>query len=385
VREVMRELACWWQAGATVGMGTVVGIAGSSPREPGASMVVGPNGEVVGSVSGGCVEAAVYELSKEAAASGMPALARYGISAGDPYAPGLTCGGTLEVFASQVSAKTFPGLDAVARDVHADQAVAVATIIEHPNNALVGRRLIIRPLQSGTSGLPDADLGRAGSNGSRSRRIVDSVTADTRGLLAGGRSQCLSYGPMGERRGEGMRVFVQSFAPAPRMLVFGAIDYAAAVARIGSFLGYRVTVCDARPLFATTDRFPSAAEVIVDWPHRYLQRQVDAGTLDSRTVVCVLTHDPKFDVPVLSLALRLQQLAYVGAMGSRRTHCERLERLRAVGLTDLELSRLSSPVGLDLGGRTPEETAVSIAAEIIATRSGGTGARLRDLDHAIHP
>jgi xanthine dehydrogenase accessory factor len=168
------------------------------------------------------------------------------------------------------------------------------------------------------------------------------------------------------------------------MLVLGAIDYAAAVARIGSFLGYRVTVCDARPLFATPDRFPDAAEVVVDWPHRYLQREAQAGNLDGRTVVCVLTHDPKFDVPVLSLALRLPQLGYIGAMGSRRTHLERLERLRAAGLTDIELSRLSSPVGLDLGGRTPEETAVSIAAEIIAARSGASGARLRDLDKPIH-
>jgi xanthine dehydrogenase accessory factor len=210
------------------------------------------------------------------------------------------------------------------------------------------------------------------------------VAADARGLLAVGRSQCLSYGPIGERRGEGMRVFVQSFAPPPRMLVFGAIDYAAAVARIGGFLGYRVTVCDARPLFATPDRFPGAAEVIVDWPHRYLRREAQAGNLDSRTVVCVLTHDPKFDVPVLSLALRLPALAYVGAMGSRQTHLDRLDRLRASGLTDCELSRLSSPIGLDLGGRTPEETAVSIAAEIVATRSGGSGARLRDLDQSIH-
>jgi xanthine dehydrogenase accessory factor len=212
------------------------------------------------------------------------------------------------------------------------------------------------------------------------------LTADARSLLATGRSECLSYGPNGQRCGEGMRVFVQSLAPPPRMIVFGAIDYAAAVARMGSFLGYRVTVCDARPLFATPDRFPGAAEVVVHWPHRYLQQEATAGNLDSRTVVCVLTHDPKFDVPVLSLALRLPRLAYVGAMGSRRTHLERLKRLRAAGLTDTELSRLSSPVGLDLGARTPEETAVSIAAEIIAARSGGSGARLRDLDRdSIHP
>jgi xanthine dehydrogenase accessory factor len=199
-------------------------------------------------------------------------------------------------------------------------------------------------------------------------------------------ANCLSYGPKGDPCGEGMRVFVQSFAPPPRMLVFGAIDYAAAVARIGSFLGYRVTVCDARPLFATPDRFPDAAEVVVDWPHRYQHREAEAGNLDSRTVECVLTHDPKFDVPALSLALRLPHLAYVGSMGSRRTHLERLERLRTAGLTDTELSRLSSPVGLDLGARTPEETAVSIAAEIIAAHSGGSGARLRDLDRqSIHP
>jgi xanthine dehydrogenase accessory factor len=381
LREVIRELASWWEAGATVGMGTVVAILGSSPREPGASMVVGPNGEVVGSVSGGCVEAAVYELSRRAAATGSPALVRYGISGGDPYAPGLTCGGKLDVFASPVSAATFPGLDGVAQDVDAGRPVAIATIVEHPDTAVIGRRLVVRPHQPM---MVQPERSPAGSSASQPGRIVDVLTADARGLLAAGRSECLSYGPKAQRRGEGMRAFVQSFAPPPRMLVLGAIDYAAAVARIGSFLGYRVTVCDARSLFATSDRFPDAAEVVVDWPHRYLQREIEAGNLDSRTVVCVLTHDPKFDVPVLSLALRLPQLAYVGAMGSRRTHLERLERLRAAGLTEAELSRLSSPVGLDLGGRTPEETAVSIAAEIIAARSGGSGRPLRDLDQPIH-
>jgi xanthine dehydrogenase accessory factor len=382
VREVMRELACWWEAGAPVGMGTVVAIQGSSPREPGASMVVGPDGEVIGSVSGGCVEAAVYELSKAAAVSGTPSLVRYGISNGDPYAPALTCGGSLEIFVSRVNAETFPRLDEVAREVDAGRPVAVATILEHPNAALVGRRIIVRPEQPGTPGSHGSANG--GSSASELGRIAYSITADARGLLATGRSDCLSYGAMGERLGEGMRVFVQSFAPPPRMLVFGAIDYAGAVARMGNFLGYRVTVCDARPLFVTPDRFPGADEVIMDWPHRYLDREAQAGKLDSRTVVCVLTHDPKFDVPVLSLALRLPQLAYVGAMGSRQTHIERLERLRVAGLTDRELSRLCSPIGLDLGGRTPEETAVSIAAEIIAIRSGGSGARLRDLDQPIH-
>jgi xanthine dehydrogenase accessory factor len=167
------------------------------------------------------------------------------------------------------------------------------------------------------------------------------------------------------------------------MIVFGAIDFAAAVARMGSYLGYRVTVCDARPVFATSKRFPGAEEVVVDWPHRYLRGEVEAGRVDGRTVVCVLTHDPKFDVPVLEVALD-QPLAYVGAMGSRRTHEDRLSRLREAGVTDKAIERLRSPIGLDLGARTPEETAVSIAAEVIAARWGGGGARLSDLDGRIH-
>ena len=180
-----------------------------------------------------------------------------------------------------------------------------------------------------------------------------------------------------------MRVFVASYAPKPRMLVFGAIDFAAAVARVGSFLGYRVTVCDARPVFATRTRFPDADEVVVDWPHRYLTGEAEGGRIDGRTVLAVLTHDPKFDVPLLEVALRLP-VAYVGAMGSRRTHDDRLARLREVGVGQDDLDRLSSPIGLDLGARTPEETAVSIAAEIIQLRWGGQGRRLAEVAGPIH-
>jgi len=168
------------------------------------------------------------------------------------------------------------------------------------------------------------------------------------------------------------------------MLVFGAIDFAAAVARVGAFLGYQVTVCDARPVFATNTRFPEAHEVVVKWPHKYLAEEYEAGRIDPRTVMCVLTHDPKFDVPLLEVALRLPEVAYIGAMGSRRTHDDRLKRLQEAGLTDAEVARLSSPIGLDLGARTPEETAVSIAAEIIALRWGGDGARLMGTEGPIH-
>jgi xanthine dehydrogenase accessory factor len=376
VREVLPELLRWWQAGATVGVGTVVGTWRSAPRPAGAAMLVGPGGEAVGSVSGGCVEGAVYELAQSVVADGVPVLQRYGVSDDDAYAVGLTCGGILDVFVEQVSQQTFPELGEVAQDIEAGRPVAVATVIEHPDPARLGRRLVVRPEQ---------DSGSRGSSGSLgSPRADDAVTDDARGLLASGRTETLTYGPDGERRGEGMRVFVSSFAPKPRMLVFGAIDFAAAVAHQGHFLGFHVTVCDARPVFATRSRFPSADEVVVTWPHRYLETERDAGRIDSRTVICVLTHDPKFDVPVLEVALRLPEVAYVGAMGSRRTHDDRMARLREAGLTETELSRLSSPVGLDLGARTPEETAVSIAAEIIALQWGGRGDRLGHRDGPIH-
>jgi xanthine dehydrogenase accessory factor len=211
-------------------------------------------------------------------------------------------------------------------------------------------------------------------------RLTDTVGADARGFLESGTTGFLHYGPEGERLGEGIDVFVNSMAPAPRMYIFGAIDFSASLCRVGKLLGFRVTVCDAREIFATARRFPEADEVVVDWPHRWLASQ----PVDSRTVICVLTHDPKFDVPALEVALR-SNAGYVGAMGSRRTHEDRLRRLKEAGVSDDEIARLHSPIGLDLGARTPEETAISIAAEVISDRWGGSGERLRTTDGPIHP
>jgi xanthine dehydrogenase accessory factor len=238
-------------------------------------------------------------------------------------------------------------------------------LINGVDGSRVGRRLIVRP---------DSVTGSLGS-----ARLDDAVRDDTRGLLQQGSTGTVHYGPDGQRRGDDIAVFVASYAPKPRMIVFGAIDFAAAVARVGAFLGYRVTVCDARPTFATKKRFPEADEVIVAWPHRYLAQ----AEVDARTVVCVLTHDPKFDVPLLEVALKLP-LAYLGAMGSRRTNDDRALRLKELGFTDDDLARLHAPIGLDVGGRTPEETAVSIAAEIISARWGGSGAQLRHVSGPIH-
>ncbi|HEU4810847.1 MAG TPA: XdhC/CoxI family protein [Nocardioides sp.] len=389
MREVLPELLAWWRAGATVGVGTVVATFQSAPRPPGASMLVGPDGTAVGSVSGGCVEGAVYELAESVVGTGEPVLERYGVSDDDAFAVGLTCGGILDVFVEKVSRETFPELEEIAADIEAGRPVALATVIEHPDPAWLGRRLVVRPTEIvRDENVVDPAQGQQSRHGlSRSlgsTRADDAVHDDALGLLAAGHNATLTYGPDGERRGEGMRVFVWAFAPKPRMLVFGAIDFAAAVARVGAFLGYHVTVCDARPVFATNSRFPEADEVVVDWPHRYLAAERDAGRVDSRTVITVLTHDPKFDVPLLEVALRLPEVAYVGAMGSRRTHDDRMARLREAGLTEDELGRLSSPIGLDLGARTPEETAISIAAEIIAGRWGGTGLPLAATDGRIH-
>jgi xanthine dehydrogenase accessory factor len=370
VRDILDMMSKWWAADESFGLATVVSTFSSAPREPGAAMAVSGAGEVVGSVSGGCVEGAVYELAGEVTASGQPVLQRYGISDDTAFSVGLTCGGIIDIFVQPVSKRTFPELGEIADAVAAGIPVAAATVISGPGQ--VGARRIVwadgedRPRES------------AGSLGSGDR-LDQAVDDDARGMLAQGLTGVRRYGPDGERRRDELAIFVQSFTPPPQMLVFGAIDFAAAVARAGKFLGYRVTVCDARPVFATASRFPDADEVVTDWPHRYLS----GIATDSRTVICVLTHDPKFDVPLLEVALR-RPAAYIGAMGSRRTHEDRLARLREAGVTEDELARLRSPIGLDLGARTPEETAVAIAAELIQLRWGGSGQPLTATTGRIH-
>ncbi|GGK98044.1 xanthine dehydrogenase accessory factor [Sphaerisporangium melleum] len=362
MRDVLSQIVRWWEAGERFGLATVVGTFRSAPRPPGAAMAV-LGEEAVGSVSGGCVEGAVYELAREVAAEGRPVLQRYGVSDDDAFAVGLTCGGIIDILVEPVSAQDFPELGEIAASVRGHEPVAVATVISGPGRT--GARRVVWPDRvSGSLGVP---------------RLDAAVDDDARGMLAQGLTGVRRYGPHGERRLDDLAVFVHSFAPPPRMLVFGAIDFAAAVARLGKFLGYHVVVCDARPVFATAKRFPEADEVVVKWPHDYLS----TAHVDERTVICVLTHDPKFDVPLLEVALRTRA-GYVGAMGSRRTHEDRLARLREAGLPEEELARLRSPIGLDLGARTPEETAVSIAAELIQLRWGGSGRALTETTGRIH-
>ncbi|NLU72717.1 XdhC family protein [Streptomyces sp. HNM0575] len=388
--DIAAELHRWCEEERDFAVATVVAVSGSAPRRPGAALAVDADGEAVGSVSGGCVEGAVYELCQEAMVSGRSVAERFGYSDEDAFAVGLTCGGVIDVLVTPVRRGTdaYPVYAAAVAAAAEGRAVALTRVVEGPEE-LLGGAMYVR-----ADGEGGRDLGGVSGTLGGSAALDATAVAQTRALLDAGRTATVETGTEGGPPGAGghaaagdgdplcgpaVTLLVESSAPPPRMLVFGAIDFASALARTGAFLGYRVTVCDARPVFATAARFPDADEVVVDWPHRYL----DSQELDARTVVCVLTHDAKFDVPLLERALRLP-IAYVGAMGSRRTHLARLEQLREAGVSDAELARLHSPIGLDLGARTPEETALSIAAEIVAVRHGGTGVPLTGAHTPIH-
>ncbi|WP_435281790.1 XdhC family protein [Streptomyces koelreuteriae] len=366
--DIAEELNRWVEQGRDFAVATVVAVGGSAPRQPGAALAVDAEGTAIGSVSGGCVEGAVYELCGQALRDGETVLERFGYSDDDAFAVGLTCGGVIDILVTPVRAAepVRPVVASALTAAASGQAAALARIVSGPPE-LTGRVLLVHPdgsYDGGLGGHPELDR---------------TIAAEAGAFLDAGRTGTLEIGEQGSRCGAPLTVLVESSVPPPRMIVFGAIDFASALVRMGKFLGYHVTVCDARPVFATRTRFPEADEIVVDWPHRYLEDT----DVDARTVLCVLTHDAKFDVPLLQLALRLP-VAYVGAMGSRRTHLDRNARLREVGVTDLELSRLHSPIGLDLGARTPEETALSIASEIVAGRRGGSGVSLTGAHTPIH-
>jgi xanthine dehydrogenase accessory factor len=368
VLDIAEALHDWIEEGRDFAVATVVSVGGSAPRGPGAALAVDSEGTAIGSVSGGCVEGAVYELCVQALRDGETVLERFGYSDEDAFAVGLTCGGVIDVVVTPVGAGApvravfRSALSAAARD----EPAALARVVRGPAE-LLGRALLVLSHGAYEGGLGGhADLDRT-------------AAAEARAMLDAGRTGLVQVSQDGSHCPGGVTLLVESNVPAPRMIVFGAVDFAAALVRAGKFLGYHVTVCDARPVFATRVRFPEADEIVVDWPHRYLRRTAT----DARTVLCVLTHDAKFDIPLLKAALGLP-VAFVGAMGSRRTHEERNRRLREAGVGERELARLRSPIGLDLGARTPEETAVSIAAEIVAALRGGTGVPLTDSTAPIH-
>jgi xanthine dehydrogenase accessory factor len=366
MKELFGDLDRWRKQGKGAAVARVVDLDGSGPRQPGAAMAVSADGEVVGSVSGGCVEGAVVEAALAAMERGERAMHTFGYSDDEAFAVGLTCGGTIHLFVEPV-ADDEPLLAELETLVRSGAPVALATVVD--GRAPAGAKLLVTADGTVSGSLGDADLDRV-------------VARDTAGELAAGTTALRRYGAHGEARQDEVAVFVESFVPPPRMVIFGAVDFTAALVRIAKVLGYHVTVCDARPVFATKARFPLADEVVVDWPDRVL---AEIGPdLTPRDAVCVLTHDHKFDVPAIVAALGTRA-GYLGAMGSRRTHEERVERLREAGVDEEGLRRLRAPIGLDLGARTPEETAVAICAEIIADRTGRTDPRpLRSTEGPIH-
>jgi xanthine dehydrogenase accessory factor len=317
MRDILPTLARWQAAGRRAAIATVVERRGSAPRDPGASLALNDLGEIAGSVTGGCVEPSVIREAQDVLAGGPARLREYGIADDEAVEVGLACGGTVGILIAPLDGALAAAVDEAVR---ADRPVALTMAASGP--------------------------------GLGAQTLVDAPAGAVAALLEAGESALADVG--------GETVFVHALTPRPAMYVFGAIDHAAALTRIGRLLGYRVTVCDARAAFVTPERFPDADELVVEWPDRFLRR----APVDARTAICVLTHDEKFDVPALVAAVETPAV-YIGAMGSRKTTAEREERLRAAGLGDAELGRIHAPIGLALGARSPEEVAVAIGAEIV--------------------
>ena len=317
MRDILPTLVRWRADGRRIAIATVVERRGSAPRDPGASLALNDRGEIAGSVTGGCVEPSVIREAQEVLDGGAARVREYGIADDQAFEVGLACGGTVGILIATLDTSLLPALDDAVR---ADRPAALTM-------TATGPALGEQHLHDGV----DGPVARLLSNG-------ESALADV----------------------DGEAVFVHALAPRPAMYVFGAIDHAAALARVGKLLGYRVTVCDARAAFVTPERFPEADELVVEWPDRFLK----SAPVDERTVICVLTHDEKFDVPALVAALATPAV-YIGAMGSKVTTADREERLRAEGVGDAGIARIHAPIGIAIGARSPEEVAVAIGAQIV--------------------
>lgn len=353
----------WLEQGRRTVAAVLVETLGSAPFEPGATMLVGADGAIEGSVTGGCVEAALFDEAQAVLRGGPPRVVTYGISDEEAADVGLMCGGTVRVFVHELGDAAQEALAEVSRAAAAGEPAALATLLDGPRaGATVA---VLEDDAVGSFGLGEA--------------FDHAAARDARGLLAQGVTTLRRYGADGATLGAELRVHVTSFATPPAMVIFGAIDFSLAVATMARELGYAVTICDARRQFLGNPRFARVAEVVVDWPDRHL-----AGRrLGPRDVVLVFTHDPKFDEPALVAALA-SGAGYVGALGSRRTQALRRERLRAAGVEEHDLDRIQAPCGLDIGARTPAETAVSVLAEIIARRAGRGGSPLSETSGPIH-
>jgi xanthine dehydrogenase accessory factor len=353
----------WLREGRRVVAALLVGIEGSAPLRAGALMLISDDEAIEGSITGGCVEAAVVGEARAVFAGGPARTVTYGISDELAGSVGLTCGGTVHVFVHELSGEQ-ARIEADAREaIAAGRPVAIATLLDGPR-----------------AGSKMALIGGAIEGGLGGPELLDrSVARDCEGMLGLGASEVRRYGSDGAVLGSELAVHVQAFTPPPKMVIFGAIDFSAALARVAYELGYEVTICDPRAPFLETPRFQRVAKTLVGWPVEAFEN-VDLGPRDA---VLVFTHDPKLDQPALVGALATEA-GYIGALGSRRTTVDRARRLAESGVGERDLARIHGPCGLDIGSVTPEEVAVSVLAEIISERAGRTGAPLRDGTAPIH-
>jgi xanthine dehydrogenase accessory factor len=354
----------WLGQGHRVVAATLIETVGSAPLDPGAEMLVDDSARIEGSVTGGCVEGALVGEAEQVIAGGPPRIVEYGISDNQAAEVGLMCGGTVRLFVHELREQAREPLAFVQRSLEAGVPAVLATLLDGEG---AGDKLAVN--ESGTVGhLGGISLLNA------------SVAREALGCIDQGISTVRRYSGSGEVMGSELRVYIQGFASPPEMIIFGAIDFSVALAKAAGELGYHVTICDARAPFLSSSRFTQVADVAIDWPDRYL-----AGReLGPRDAILVFTHDPKFDEPALLAALA-GNAGYIGALGSRRTQAARLERLAAAGADEQQLERIQAPCGLDIGARTPAETAVSILAEVIARRTHRSGEPLTDTSGSIHP
>lgn len=382
--DLMPSLDGWQPVirGQRCAVATVIAAGRSVPRPVGTSMLVSEAGETLGSLSGGCVEGAVVEAALEAIDDGVTRRSFFGYSAADAFAVGLTCGGELEVHIEPLTLA--PMASGAPRPATANGLALIRRVDSGGRGAVV----VPDPVTFNPEGSPELALllnGDAALIRSAAAQLGPLLRSGGAGLVRLANEACRKgTGRAEERAEEPVELLVESRRPAPRFLIFGANDFGAALMPAARLLGYHVTLCDARPAFTGQERFSTADSLVSDWPHRYLAAEAAAGRLDPRSVVCVLTHDLKFDIPLLSAALSLD-LAYVGAMGSRRSHLQRFSELLDAGVAAGQLEKLHSPIGLDLGAVTPAEVAVSITAEILASRAGATSAGVGSLKDGHGP
>ena len=325
MKDIIETLERWTGEGASVALGSVVERVGSAPRDPGAALAVSSRREVAGGVTGGCVEPAVIREANEVLGGSRGRLVSYGLDDEDGFDVGLTCGGRIAVAVYRLDPELVP---TIAEAVRTDRAIAVTLRLDDAN---FGEQAIY-----------------AGENG-----FDSGLSGAARSLLEIGESAIVETS-------DGEKIFVESYAPRPNMYVFGASDHVAALVPVAKMIGYRVTVCDPRKAFVTRERFPDADVLSHEWPHDFLEH----APIDARTAILMMTHDIKFDRPAFKLALR-SEAGFIGAIGSEKTRTDRNAKLREDGIGDADLARLHAPVGIQIGARTPEEVAVTIAAQLI--------------------